>query len=451
MVSAGLMGYPSPAILNWNNAFDDPNLVEGGSHLAKITGAHEYLNNLDSSHDESLVLMVDAYDIWLQLRPQVLIDRYHEINRRADERAKKELGRAVVERNNITQKIVIGCQKRCWPWTFNDPPCYASPTSTLPNDIYGPETDTMIENGLSEFQKYRQRFLNSGVMMGTVGAMRKLFNQAMKYLEEEPNIGSDQYIFSHIFGDQMIYRETLLNNPRKTIAKYKSWNGADSPEPELIRKHLEEVRNKAEAREDKNFEFGIGIDHESMLGLNTVFAEDDTEWLLYNDTYQLHLAQEERNIDTSKRRANHLNEDIAKSLPPFWTFTSEPYLPNRWTPWTDVPLFTNVYTGITPAVIHHNAHREGRKALRETWWNKTWYAPHLRTMYDISMYAPTLPVARSAGRLWWPYETWKGGGRNGIAMLGTVGDDWIGVDNICKEFSEELWRDDKGEWAVPES
>lgn len=109
LISAGILNYPSPVIINWNQSFDDPGLVEGGSHLAKISGVHEYVANLDGSHDEDLVLMVDGYDLWFQLRPQTLVDRYFDINRRADKRISSELGLDAATKG-IRQEIIFGCQ-----------------------------------------------------------------------------------------------------------------------------------------------------------------------------------------------------------------------------------------------------------------------------------------------------------------------------------------------------
>ena len=116
ILSGNVLGYPRPTIINWNQTFDDPAFVEGGSHLAKINGTAQYLYSLDESRDEDLVLMIDGYDAWLQLRPQTLIDRFFDINRRADERIASEMGGATVGRTGVFQKIIFGCQKRCWPW-----------------------------------------------------------------------------------------------------------------------------------------------------------------------------------------------------------------------------------------------------------------------------------------------------------------------------------------------
>jgi len=153
LLSAAILGYPSPTIINWNRTFGDAGLVEGGSHLAKISGIHDYVSSLGEGHEDDLVLMIDGYDVWLQLRPQTLVDRYFDINRRADERIRKELGTAALV-HQIHQEIIFGCQKRCWPWHSDDPPCYAVPESTLPRDIYGSRTDTEGEED-DPFINYR--------------------------------------------------------------------------------------------------------------------------------------------------------------------------------------------------------------------------------------------------------------------------------------------------------
>jgi hypothetical protein len=157
------LGYPNPVIINWNKTFDDAALVDGGSHLAKIAGVHQYVSALNEEHDEDLVLMIDGYDVWLQLRPQTLIDRYFAINRDADQRIRRVMGHAG---DGIQQEIIFGCQKRCWPWKEDDPPCYAVPESTLSEHVYGPRTDTAGPDG-NPYINYRPRFLNSGTGIGT--------------------------------------------------------------------------------------------------------------------------------------------------------------------------------------------------------------------------------------------------------------------------------------------
>lgn len=231
------------------------------------------------------------------------------------------------------------------------------------------------------------------------------------------------------------------------------WSKKDSLHSHFNEKHIEEVRNKARLQEDHIFEFGIGIDYGSEIVLNTVFAEDDTAWLEFNDKNEIFKTHEEHAVPGHHRIAD-LSSDVKNSLPPFWTFSQENV--SRWTSWEEVPLFTNVYTGLQPAVIHHNAHRNGLKSLRETWWPLIWFHKHTRTLLDAHIYAPVIPVANSgynndSRRDYWSYEIWKGGARNGPAKLEEPGEGWIRLDHICRPFHEELFRDGLGEWELPQA
>lgn len=337
---------------------------------------------------------------------------------------------------NISQQIIFGCQKRCWPWSENDPPCYAVPESTLPSNIYGPKTDQDVDDEVNPYIKYRQRFLNSGVAMGTVGAMRKMFAQALAQAPQEANFGSDQYIFSHIFGDQELYREIARRD--SGLPPRRGWNEG----------HIEEVRAKAAARPDGNFEFGIGIDYGSEIGLNTVFAEDDTEWIRYADHEHLNKVQDDRGIDEQSKRLQNISHDISNTVQPFYASSSPSNLPGNES-WEDVSLFTDVWTGISPVVIHHNAHRDGMKSLRETWWPNIWFQKHLRAMLNASSRGPAGSVAAeyidgNKGREYWPEEVWKSGSKKGnVAKVGGS-DAWLTYQGICGSYDQELFRDGRG-------
>ena len=97
ILSGNVLGYPRPTIINWNQTFDDPAFVEGGSHLAKINGTAQYLYSLDVSRDEDLVLMIDGYDAWLQLRPQTLHPVRSKHPARASHKAKQLLRHALLQ------------------------------------------------------------------------------------------------------------------------------------------------------------------------------------------------------------------------------------------------------------------------------------------------------------------------------------------------------------------
>lgn len=331
----------------------------------------------------------------------------------------------------VRQDIIFGSQKRCWPWSVGDPPCYAVPQSSLPSDVYGTGTDTDVNDELNPYIKYRRRFLNSGVAMGRAGAMRKMFDQALAQAPEDANFGSDQYIFSHIFGDQELYREILRRD-----AGLGSRDG-------LNEAHIEEVRVKAAARQDGSFEFGIGLDYGSEIGLNTVFAEDDTEWIRLSDKNQLQKAQNDRGISRNNERLGVVADEIVATAPPF----SSPLAGSSGeTRWEDVSLFTDVWTGITPVVVHHNAHRNGMKVLHETWWPKIWFQKRLRVLIDASGLGPTRYVAVGGpdGREYWPDAVLSGGDDKGNVARDSRSGRWLQYHDICGEYDQELFRDGRG-------
>ena len=58
-------------------------------------GTHEYLKNITVGNAETdLVLLVDALDVWFQLSPRTLVERFEELS---------------------TSGVVIGAEKVCFP------------------------------------------------------------------------------------------------------------------------------------------------------------------------------------------------------------------------------------------------------------------------------------------------------------------------------------------------
>jgi hypothetical protein len=76
ILSAAILNYSMPTLVNWNRKYDNPDLSSGGSHLAKIPEILEYLTMLGPEYNDDLVLIVDGYDTWFQLKPDVLLSRY---------------------------------------------------------------------------------------------------------------------------------------------------------------------------------------------------------------------------------------------------------------------------------------------------------------------------------------------------------------------------------------
>ena len=151
LLSAFVLGYPAPTLINWGTKNKAGAVFkESSSHTAKIQGVYDYLNDKKQVSDEDLVIIIDGYDVWFQLPPQVLVERYRELLEDTNQRLKARYGMIsedqdgdnLVERvPKYVQKVLFGADKICWPNPKNDPACTAVPYSTLPKDVYGPETD----------------------------------------------------------------------------------------------------------------------------------------------------------------------------------------------------------------------------------------------------------------------------------------------------------------------
>lgn len=448
ILTAALAGFPTPTIINWGKVFNDENLTVGGAHIAKISGITGFLQKMDSSHDEDLVLVVDGHDIWFQLGPQVLVDRFHELCREADARLEARLGRRAMQELGIRDRIFFGAQKECWPGSDDDMNCYASPNSTLPEDIYGPDTDTLIDDERNPSLRFRQRYMNSGTVMGTLKEMRRFYELAMERFRENANFGSDQSIFARIFGEQQYQREIIRLRYQTRWQKWKS----------LYEQHLygnrqasildpHPTRNKMEPAAGAPYEYNVGLDYTSSLGQSTVFAEYDGEWIVFNDTATIVQAYEALNI--SSPGAYEINEDVASSLPPFYTLSRLNIdLPSERT-WQDVKLYTNLYTGITPVMIHHNAHRDNLKTQREVVWDRMWFHPYVRQLLNARTHEPYLPIAVTGEK--GQEKAWWGSTEKQMYGLGAQPDyaasDWLHWDDLTDEgWSHEIFRDDAGAW-----
>lgn len=134
-------------------------------------------------------------------------------------------------------------------------------------------------------------------------------------------------------------------------------------------------------------------DHGSEIRPNTVFAADDTWWIQYSDKEQLHKAQSEHGISRNFERLETVAADVTSSAPTFSALLDGSPGETRW---EDVSLFTDLWTGIPPVVIHQktlNAHYSRIKILRETWWRRIRFEKRPLALLDASCIGPTSYVA----------------------------------------------------------
>ncbi|KAK3674042.1 hypothetical protein LTR78_006245 [Recurvomyces mirabilis] len=222
-------------------------------------------------------------DIWFQLRAEVLLSRYYKINQEANERLRNRLGSAV-EAESLKQTIIFGAGKRCAPNQLHTVACYSMPDSPLPDDLYGSNTDTIM--GRNKYTSLKQRYLNSGYIIGPVGDLRKMFQRAWDKVQATKDQmdwdngshgsdfmyhGSDQSIFNEILGEQEFQREVMRRRHRSQSDRIKGIGGvpkATHIEGTLIRDPLKPdfTHETIEHKDGKPDEFGIGLDYFSELG-----------------------------------------------------------------------------------------------------------------------------------------------------------------------------------------
>ena len=376
-VSSSILGYPIPTIINWgtrtnpdgSDVIDNMNSpTRRARQMEKLYSVAQYLDSLTDVHEDDLVLMTDSLDTWFQLPPSLLLSRYFAINARAQELILARLGPEAAR--NATQSIVFSAEKKCWPRGAEDMGCWAVPDSPLPKGLYGSVTDRTVE-GVDGFRFIRPRYLNSGIVLGPVREARILFERAAQMAHADPEVfGADQGIIAQLFGEQEYMRESgRARNEKGREAN--TWK-----------------RGKMEdfiPEQGKVYEFGIGLDYNGALGLPTAHAENDSAWVTMSDREGLDKTTKAQGV-TEPRVRRGLQKDIANLPRPFEELgdTNPPEAKKK--SWSDVPLYTSLWTGVAPAIVHLNGFDDhDRKALREESWWRMWFAPYARQLFNIKM------------------------------------------------------------------
>ena len=421
-----MLGWPHPVLIGWDlkPGEDSPN--GDVSHLFKIFRTLDYFNSIPRERDNDLVLLIDAYDVWFQLRPDVLIQRYHSMRDAANQRLVDELGASVVAKNGLRQTIFFNADKTLWPNLDTSTNMWWLPNSTLPEYAFGPLTD------ISDHTTARPRWLNSGAIIGPIGDMRRLFNatahRVNKEILETLFSDSDQMWFSKIYADQEYARMLLRSNQS------------------LVEEHAEDM---AFLTPDQETEYHISLDYQSDLFLANAFYHNYLGWLPF---------------ETPKKRPKNqamlapyqidLPPDVLSSPPPFAAvdsardhnnFQVDPYIQSLVADatWRNLILGTNLVTGQVFPLLHMT----GDKSFRHTWWDRMWFYPFGHALLSATSVAPRNKIITktSDGCTWrvaegTPNSTEK-------SMSSTVGAwsdmgrwlPWSGEDGICEVYEDYLF------------
>ncbi|KAL7921040.1 hypothetical protein ACQKWADRAFT_134839 [Trichoderma austrokoningii] len=389
VMSAVALGYPLPTLLNWRGEFNHPEWHFAGSHIAKLESLLSVIEellgqtDLDGGADEhDLAVLVDAYDIWFQMPPSVLIERYHRLNNEANERIRREWQAAAAYQNSTSpmsppeQSIIITTAKDCQPdWESGSDPHYAHwPQSPMPTDLYGEGTDQVLPllfDPARKYKKIRPRYINSGMIMGTMGSLRQALRRCKRKIETVARSGrqlwSDQALLAEVVGEQEMWREWMRELET-------TWDGTVSTY-DLSTLSPEMRTTAAKALTGEQFEFGIGLDYNFTTIPATCSSEEDGSFIKFSDETAMREASLNAGVPNGPR-TTALPEEL----------TNAQKGPLSSILWGNVPLYTDLFFGVTPVGIHHNAYIDGLKPKRlKQWWSKMWFYPLLRELVTAQL------------------------------------------------------------------
>lgn len=447
MTSAMILGYPPPTLIGYGH--DKPGATEAERTVERIVRVRDYLKNSHMVKDRDFVLLVDAQDVFFQLPPRVLVERFQDLLRKNNEKLQKKYGYAVVENphgappelvQKYTQRVLFGASKVCYGALAQDPGCVSVPESTLPPDVYGWKTDIHQEGHLN-----RPRWLNPGAVIGQAADLRIIYDEVLRVMEQRHKKHGDYQALTQIFGRQEVVREL---ERLRTVNKFKEWIYGMLGISDAVNIDGISVRLETGHR----YEYGIGVDYESQLFFNQILSRNDVEWIRFNNITKTSLLQGQFGVPREHRLL--LPEDIAALPNPFnqtrfateQTTTPEynatlDKLPNpKEHSWNDIPLMTNPFSASVPVLLHLN----GDPRLRNVWWEQMWFFPWARALlrrYVRS--AHDFDAAQSAllgGQDWWDMR----GGRGG---LWTDDENWVTLSEVCEGQERDLFDDDLGPWA----
>ena len=387
VLTAGVLGYPAPTIVNYDMAYGKP-AKRSERDFQRIKAIDDYLSSHTTARNEDVVILLDTPWAWLQLRPEVLLNRYYRIVNEATESLQKKMGEKTLLKSGISQSIVFAAQRSCHNGTKDGITCLAVPQSPLSGIA-----------GLADL-----RYLSVATTVGPVGKLRPLF----KYIRSRAGKAMDdvdmQVLMEDAFGKQEYQREGIRLQARSLLAKI--W--------ESISGRNQMIAHESQGRSgspEPSYEFGITLDYAHELGLAVTDGHgEDIEW-------------------TEDSISSSLSTDIQNSMGPFWTPSGE-NTPSQ-QGWEDVKLLVDKATGSVPAIITLGWNKGTSFQSRE--WGNFWMSANARTLLEQNLQVPRLPMTSvidplsELERVFWDSEV-----RFDRAGMKTIGGTWGKWDDLCE-------------------
>ncbi|OAX78013.1 hypothetical protein ACJ72_07681 [Emergomyces africanus] len=460
--TAMVLNYPPPTVLDMGDPIPEEGKPKPGK-LDQLLVMHSYLTKSTHMKNDDVILIIDASETWFQLPPQIMLQRFHDMLKKNNEKLRWRYGSvpeklvntadpgSLTSTQRYSERIIFAADKVCRPNRPYDPSCYVVPHSNLPPDIFGRLTDTGINVAYN-----RPRWLNSGSLIGLVGDVKRLYERAAEINSKAPIPGDEQEVLAQIFGKQEYTRELdrRLTRPNWYIFMGELFG---------IFRRIDISRIFVRLTPGRRYEFAIGLDYKSQIFF-TMFphAHHNLEWLNYNNVSQLSSVQLSHRVPYESRL--NLPADISKcanpfnpphplttQVPPPYNTTVD-YLPSPQNEsWFTIPLATDVYSTSVPALLQANVASPPTMSdptpnLLYNWWQRMWYHPWSRALLRKHMRASRGPIATQKAMQGVGTEAWDMRGGSGGVWTGN--DEWADWTTVCKGFEEWVFGDDGfGKWG----
>ena len=451
LLSSFLLNYPSPTLINFGKVFTG-DTWDKGSHAGKIGGVYDFLSKDEKVYDGDLVLVIDGYDVWFQLPPEVLVKRYITLIRAANKRLQTQYGFTLASSKEpaarrrdetvqkYTQTVIFGADKLCWPNASDEPACASLPESILPPDVYGPETDKD-----SEGFKNRPKYLNSGALIGPVNDVRAIYERALEKIGQGRGAVGDQFIFAEILGEQEHSRQKFL----ATAATPCYVNPFGDLFPSISYSNTANMVGNSTSIVDQDLEFSAGLDYTSSLFQTMTHSADDIRYIVFSNTSHSDSGSspEELPPDILSARLPFPVNDLFNNLttntiiPLSFDLDSLPAIDSN--TWNDVQLAVNRKStssgySTVPTLLHVN----GDKSILDSWWPSMWYQQYARALLRqyIRTPQPFIWGSTTGKDTMWDLR----GGRGGVW---TADGRWSEWGRICQGVERTVFGDDKGIWG----
>lgn len=396
ILSAEVLQYSTPTIVRWDALGQDTR----DNARRRMTAVRDYLATLVDEHGDDTVMLLDGARTWFQLRPEVLIKRYYEINRRANDRIAASIGVKMMRDERVQQSVVFSAASECDATADGTIGCsYAS--------------EPPHKEGASHLRQ--PGHITQDLVMATVTDLYAVYRRAVSTIEQDHELQSELAVFREIFQIEEHRRYLLASRSLSWSQRLRAWFTGRYSHGQLIGKEV------IEQSQDHVGDLGIGLDYAGELSMDISNGSDSV---------------------TPMQHGN-IPMEVTGSMPPFWTTTGEG-LPSYKT-WSDLNLLTNTHTHAVPAMVYSNITDD--PGARRSKWRSLWLQPFSRKLLDASMSVPVMPLAAAVDndgveQVFWSTTTGEKAG-----VKDTDGT-WYGWEDLCKgdELAEELFGDGSGEW-----